>query len=503
MHDRITVITPTGDRPVAFDLCRKWIAHQTLKPFQWVVIDDGKIPLAPGPEMEYVRREPKPNDPKRTLSLNLRTALPLVKGDKVLIMEDDEYYAPTYIAEMAMRLRQHKLVGITKAKYYHLFAGSCAQLGNDRHASLAETGFDASLIPGVLEIVADDDPFFDVRIWQRFYSVGHLFLDYDIPLYVGIKGLPGRAGIGAGHTPHFYRGNYDTPDRRILRAWIPNDYQHYFKIIGMKCDPQYKHFCCDIIVPAYSGDALTAKCFEMIKQNTTHGQYRVIWVDNGSPTRTLAEAALQDMNYISIKLPKNLGFVRAANRGLRVSNADYICLMNNDVFVSSGWLDKMIAALKRDPKLGIVGPLTAPPPANMPGAYDSPHNIRYIEDHFGGKVFPEYIGLEDFNRKLEMIYGDQTRPVSFVAFFCSVMKREVFDKVGLLDANFGIGMYDDNDYNMAARALGYKTELVNNTCVVHIGRQTFNMMESVEGFNVNALVEKNHEYINRKWGRTV
>jgi len=40
----ITAITPTGDRPLALALCQQWMDAQTVRPDQWIVVDDGKIP---------------------------------------------------------------------------------------------------------------------------------------------------------------------------------------------------------------------------------------------------------------------------------------------------------------------------------------------------------------------------------------------------------------------------------------------------------------------------
>jgi hypothetical protein len=58
-----------------------------------------------------------------------------------------------------------------------------------------------------------------------------LFSDSDRPLYVGIKGLPGRAGIGMGHNPAMYVAR-DTADRRVLKQWMPKDYQTYLDAMG-------------------------------------------------------------------------------------------------------------------------------------------------------------------------------------------------------------------------------------------------------------------------------
>jgi hypothetical protein len=145
----ISAITCTGDRQVAFDLARKWMNNQVIKPDQWLIVDDGKVPMNMKNLEEYacyVRREPKSNDPKYTLTVNIQYIFPLVKGDKIIFWEDDEYYASKYILEMANRLDSYDVVGIGDAKYYHLPTGGYVTCANMQHASLAETAFKASFI---------------------------------------------------------------------------------------------------------------------------------------------------------------------------------------------------------------------------------------------------------------------------------------------------------------------------------------------------------------------
>ena len=85
----ITAITPTGDRKLASDLCRQWMQNQTVKPDQWIVVDDGKQPISKPPGADYIYRKPERGEPRFTMLLSLKMALSRVKGDKILIMEDD------------------------------------------------------------------------------------------------------------------------------------------------------------------------------------------------------------------------------------------------------------------------------------------------------------------------------------------------------------------------------------------------------------------------------
>ncbi len=242
----VTVITCTGDRPEAFALCRKWIEHQTVQSFQWIVVDDGKTKMKGIPDnCDYVRRAPKKNDPKHTLLLNLKEGLKRVKGDRVLFFEDDEYYAPGYIEAMCNRLWDYEVVGIGRSKYYHLRGGWSID-HNLNHASLAETGFRASFIDKVLSLCDGRDMFLDIRLWKILNGDiapkcdahdmterervtrdrrGMIFDDYEKCLYVGIKGMPGRPGIGTGG--HKFGGYTVDADFSTLKKWIGEDVQYY------------------------------------------------------------------------------------------------------------------------------------------------------------------------------------------------------------------------------------------------------------------------------------
>jgi len=236
---KITAITLTGDRPLAFSLCRKWMVSQTRQPDQWIVVDDGVWPMYPPMFCEYIRRERQPSDPKHTLVLNMIEAVKKVTGDAVVVMEDDEYYSPRYIEEMARRLDHYEIVGIGRSKYYYVPTGGYIRHDNLGHASLAQTAFRSSFMYEFRSIL-NGDSFLDVRLWtivngpraslcdarnrserERRTKDGRgiIFDDGEENcLYLGIKGMPGRAGIGSGHKPQAY-GKHDK-DRSILKKWI-------------------------------------------------------------------------------------------------------------------------------------------------------------------------------------------------------------------------------------------------------------------------------------------
>jgi hypothetical protein len=229
----ITGITCTGDRPECMSLLLKWITRQTKQLSQWIIIDDGKVPLNVSNLPEYVhyyRREPQITDPSHTLIMNLCKAFTFVFGDAVLFIEDDEYYSPKYVETMDSFLSNYPIVGICFAKYYFLPTAKWAIIGNHVHASLAQTGIQTSFISEVNEVL-EGNPYLDMRIWAKAKGRGYLFNDGNTGcLYLGMKGMPGRKGIGTGHNG---LSRYYKPDIQLknLYQWIGKEnadiYQKY------------------------------------------------------------------------------------------------------------------------------------------------------------------------------------------------------------------------------------------------------------------------------------
>ena len=254
------------------------------------------------------------------------------------------------------------------------------------------------------------------------------------------------------------------------------------------------HFHCDIIIPTYKNEDLTVACLKSIKKHTTSIDYRVIWVDNASGDTSKVEKAISGINHLRIDMPTNEGFVNAVNKGIKASNASFICFLNNDTVVSEGWLEKLINALKRDPKLGIVGPMTMPVKGDR--LYDSQHNLSLYPSLFPSNC---ELSLDAINKILEFYHKGKTLDVSFVAFLCAVIKMEVINKVGLLDTNYALGMWDDNDYCLSASKFGYTNKLLADTCIQHKGRSTFILLQDQENINLPELMKRNKEYMDKKW----
>lgn len=231
----ITCLTPTGDRTGPFSLARIWMARQTVQPDQWLVIDDGftPMPMELREGLDYIRRKPTSGE-GHTLVKNMKFALPHIKGDVILIIEDDDWYGDKYIEMMCEHLKSHDLVGEGCSRYYHVSAMKYVRLQNREHTSLCQTGFNRILLP-MFEQALDGDPYIDMRFWlDKARNYGFLFYDTNdaLKLHCSLKGLNGRPGIGTGHNR---KENYYRQDSgyKMLKRWVGEENcQIYLNHVG-------------------------------------------------------------------------------------------------------------------------------------------------------------------------------------------------------------------------------------------------------------------------------
>ena len=221
----LKIITPTGDRPLAWKLCQLYMARQTYAgPVEWHVVDDGRVPLEvefdrPGYTLHMHRLPPMAGNSQARNMLHLLSHCNA--GDRVVIFEDDDHYAPDWLTTVDRELERAELVGECRARYYNVSTRQGRQLNNAGHASLCSTAVRGRAIDALRKACQSAPKFIDLQLWRRFPH-RHLFGGHRV---VGIKGLPGRGGIGMGHDPKF-AGTHD-PDGALLREWIGRDAELY------------------------------------------------------------------------------------------------------------------------------------------------------------------------------------------------------------------------------------------------------------------------------------
>ncbi|MGJ7497466.1 glycosyltransferase family A protein [Variovorax sp. RT4R15] len=225
----LTLLTATGCRPKAWALCELWMAAQDYdRAVRWVIVDDGEeaqpISFArAGWSLEVARPAPRWKPGMNSQARNLAAGLARIERDAyVVAIEDDDHYSPGYLSAVHGWLDRSELVGESHARYYNVAQRKGRQLINSRHASLCSTAMRGAALEQFRKECKPGVSFIDLNLWRNFHGTRGL---YETKHVVGIKGLPGRGGIGIGHSKEF-NGTHD-PDGAMLRGWVGKDAELY------------------------------------------------------------------------------------------------------------------------------------------------------------------------------------------------------------------------------------------------------------------------------------
>lgn len=234
----ILLITPTGGRPKQIELCTKWMKHQTyIGEVIWVIVDDC-IPTTTDfikedfrTNWKIIKLYPKPewHEGQNTQARNLLAGIQAVKLYKptfTFIIEDDDYYKPCYLTEMMKKCKSSfNIIGERFTVYYNVVLKGWRRNGNRDHASLFQTAFNLEGLEALEKACTKNSKFIDLLLFRNLVPRSRINLFEGLDLAIGVKGLPGRPGIGIGHKQKFLIE--PDKDMSMLKKWMGNDYMYY------------------------------------------------------------------------------------------------------------------------------------------------------------------------------------------------------------------------------------------------------------------------------------
>lgn len=237
-----------------------------------------------------------------------------------------------------------------------------------------------------------------------------------------------------------------------------------------------------IIILTFNNLKYTKLCVESIFAKTAYPNFELIIVDNASSDETQDYLRRLKDQYDNIKIilnKENLGFAVSNNIGIKESKGEYIILLNNDTVVTGGWLTGLTGYLQKS-EVGIVGPVT-----------------NSIANE--AKISVDYKDISEMDRFAESytsLHRGKTFEIGVLAMFCLAVRRETVEKVGLLDEQFTIGMFEDDDYALRIKQAGLKIICAEDIFIHHFGGASFSLLGDKEYMKI---FEDNRRRFENKW----
>jgi GT2 family glycosyltransferase len=231
-------------------------------------------------------------------------------------------------------------------------------------------------------------------------------------------------------------------------------------------DQMPSYFDLSVVIVAWNAKHYLELCLESLESAPPRRSMEVIVVDNASAdgTSEMIEARFPWVKLI--KSDENLGFAKGNNVAIRQCQGRYIALVNPDVIVLPGCLDALADFLDQNPKVGNVGPRVFNPDMSQqstcrrfPNLWNNFCDAAGLATSFKGSRF--WAGEHMF-----YFPHDRMITVDVLVGCFSMIRRETFDGVGLLDEN--LFMYgDDVDWCRRAWNAGWKVVFFPGARAIH------------------------------------
>lgn len=215
-----------------------------------------------------------------------------------------------------------------------------------------------------------------------------------------------------------------------------------------------------IILLNYNNVEDTLECVRSIEENYSE-KCTIIVVDNMSSDNSKEILIKNEDRYKLILNDVNEGFAHGNNIGIKWAMSqgfEYVMLLNNDTLVAKQSIERMMMAIKKDKKIGIVSPRIM--------YYPNKENIWFD----GGQIdwFKFIVLHKNMNKNINDITEnkDNEEFVDFITGCCMLIRREVIDSIGYLPEEYFM-YYEDVDYCVRVKDGGFKLVNIKDSIIYH------------------------------------
>lgn len=242
--------------------------------------------------------------------------------------------------------------------------------------------------------------------------------------------------------------------------------------------PEYPDPAVSIIILTYNKAEHTHACLESILAHSDI-PYEVIVVDNGSTDST--RELLGRMPGLRVEYNgENAGFIRGCNQGAAMARAPYLLFLNNDTFVTPGWLSTLIRTIDSAPGCGVLGCRLVYPNGSLQEA----GSIIWSDGSCMGYGRGDDPDLPQYN---------YAREVDYCSGACLLTRSELFGKAGGFDSLYLPAYYEETDYCMKVRESGYTVLYEPKATVFHNEFVSSSFSPAIE------LMEANRQKFITRW----
>ncbi|SDS74662.1 hypothetical protein SAMN04489717_3727 [Actinopolymorpha singaporensis] len=208
-------------------------------------------------------------------------------------------------------------------------------------------------------------------------------------------------------------------------------------------------------------------CLRSVYEATPHGlTNHVVVVDNGSTDGSAEHLRSHWPQVDLVANDENVGFCRANNQALRITESPYVLLINTDARLEPGGIDGMLGYLRDDPTCAVVGPrLVYGDGTFQRWTAGQPFTLRTLANYLLGleRLLPGRPGAAGIYLGRDT---DRAFQPGWVSSAVMMLRRSAIEQIGLLDERIFVYM-DDVDLCQRARDAGWNVWYAADVTATH------------------------------------
>ena len=229
-----------------------------------------------------------------------------------------------------------------------------------------------------------------------------------------------------------------------------------------------------VIIASRNRREMLAGCLHSVEE-TVRASHELIVVDDASTDDTGGLVREQFPGAVVISNPRRASWTVTNNQGIRAGHGRHFLLVNDDAKVLPGAIDRCLAFLAEQPRVGIVSPRILNADGTLqPCARRFPGWGEALAQTFdlhrwrpGTKATQRYYGA-DFDYTQDFSADD-------IGSTCWLLRRECYEQVGPFDERFPPN-FSDMEYNMRLAEAGWERWVLADAETIHYGGATMGLL---------------------------
>jgi hypothetical protein len=226
-----------------------------------------------------------------------------------------------------------------------------------------------------------------------------------------------------------------------------------------------------VVVISWKMRDLLERMLATLQYHTSFPDLEILLVDNGSRDGTVEMVRQRFPTVRLLCNAENRGVAPARNQAIALATGRYVAILDADLEFVEDALGPLVEFLEANREYGIAGArLTFPDGTTQFNAKRFPSLVALLSRRLpalrlvGGKQALARHEMHDWDRC-------SSREVDYLIGACQVIRREVFDAVGLLDESIFYGP-EDIDFCLRARRAGWKVWWKHDVRIIHHEQRT-------------------------------